>query len=76
MANKSYASSEIGGGEESVNGDPEFSKDFNSAYQKVIELINESSWWKRFIKNKETLSSYLRMKSIRLSIWYTKKLMV
>jgi hypothetical protein len=35
MANKSYASSEIGGGEESVHGDPESSKDFNSAYQKV-----------------------------------------
>lgn len=31
MANKSYASSEIAG-EESQNADPEFSKDFNSAY--------------------------------------------
>ena len=33
--NKSYASSEIGGGEETHVGDPEFSKDFGSAYQKV-----------------------------------------
>lgn len=32
MANKSYASSEIGGGEDSHVGDPEFSKDFHSAY--------------------------------------------
>ena len=31
MANKSYQSSEIGG-DESHNGDPEFAKDFNSAY--------------------------------------------
>jgi hypothetical protein len=34
MANKSYASSEIGGDESQV-ADPEFSKDFNSAYAKV-----------------------------------------
>lgn len=34
MANKSYQSSEIGG-DESHFGDPEFAKDFNSAYQKV-----------------------------------------
>jgi len=31
MANKSYASSDVGG-DESHLGDPEFSKDFNSAY--------------------------------------------
>lgn len=35
MANKSYASSEIGGESDVNGGDPEFSKDFNSAYQKV-----------------------------------------
>ncbi len=34
MANKSYASSEIGGDEDQV-ADPETSKDFNSAYSKV-----------------------------------------
>jgi hypothetical protein len=36
MANKSYASSEIGG-EDSRYGtnDPEYSRDFNSAYSKV-----------------------------------------
>jgi hypothetical protein len=34
MANKSYASSEIGGDESQV-ADPESSKDFNSAYSKV-----------------------------------------
>ena len=38
MANKSYASSELGGEESRYGGDPEYSKDFNSAYQKV-ELI-------------------------------------
>lgn len=38
MANKSYASSEIGG-DESHNGDPEFSKDFNSAYAKVNDTF-------------------------------------
>jgi hypothetical protein len=32
MANKSYASSELGGGEDSHIGDPEFSKDFSKAY--------------------------------------------
>ena len=31
MANKSFASSELGG-DESHYGDPEFSKDFSSAY--------------------------------------------
>lgn len=35
MANKSYMSSEIGGGEDSHAGDPEYNKDFNSAYAKV-----------------------------------------
>ena len=36
MANKSYASSEIGGEESRyLNNDPECSKDFNSAYSKV-----------------------------------------
>jgi hypothetical protein len=40
MANKSYASSEIGGDESQV-ADPESSKDFNSAYSKVcVELQN------------------------------------
>ena len=39
MANKSYASSEIGGGEDSHFGDPEFSKDFNSAYSKVMSFV-------------------------------------
>jgi hypothetical protein len=37
MANKSYASSEMGGQEEDHSGDPEFSKDFNSAYSKVCQ---------------------------------------
>ena len=32
MANKSYASSELGGEESRYGGDPEYSKDFNSAY--------------------------------------------
>jgi hypothetical protein len=32
MANKSYASSEIGGDETHNNQDPEYAKDFNSAY--------------------------------------------
>ena len=35
MANKSYQSSELGGGEDSHMGDPEYSKDFNNAYSKV-----------------------------------------
>ena len=30
--NKSYMSSEIGGGEDTKHGDPEYSKDFDSAY--------------------------------------------
>jgi len=34
MANKSYASSEIGG-EDSRYGDPENAKDFKAAYQRV-----------------------------------------
>ena len=39
--NKSYASSHIDGGDESRFGDPEFSKDFNSAYAKVrIKVCN------------------------------------
>lgn len=37
MANKSYASSNVGDDESHYN-DPEFSKDFNSAYQKVPTL--------------------------------------
>lgn len=37
-ANKSYASSEIGG-DESRYGDPEVAKDFNSAYAKLVEKI-------------------------------------
>jgi len=37
MANKSYASSELGGEESRYGGDPEYSKDFNSAYQKVMQ---------------------------------------
>lgn len=36
MANKSYASSEIGGEESRYGAGPENSKDFNSAYSKVI----------------------------------------
>jgi len=36
MANKSFQSSEMGGND-SHNGDPEFSKDFNSAYAKVSD---------------------------------------
>jgi hypothetical protein len=36
LANKSYASqSEIGGDEDPRVGDPEYNKDFNSAYVKV-----------------------------------------
>lgn len=35
MVNKSYQSSEIGGGEDTHTGDPEYAKDFNSAYAKV-----------------------------------------
>ena len=35
MVNKSYQSSEIGGGEDAHAGDPEYAKDFNSAYAKV-----------------------------------------
>ena len=35
--NKSYASSEVGN-EESHAGDPEYSKDFHSAYAKVWSL--------------------------------------
>lgn len=38
MANKSYASSDVGGDESHV-ADPEFSKDFNSAYSKLVEKI-------------------------------------
>jgi hypothetical protein len=34
MANKSFASSGVGG-EESHYGDPEYARDFNSAYSKV-----------------------------------------
>ena len=40
MANKSYASSEIGGGDEDHAGDPEFSRDFNSAYSKVYRYLS------------------------------------
>ena len=39
MANKSYASSDVGGDESHYFNDPEHSKDFNSAYQKVNYLI-------------------------------------
>ena len=35
MVNKSYQSSEIGGGEDTHTNDPEYAKDFNSAYAKV-----------------------------------------
>lgn len=38
MINKSYASSEIGG-EEARGVDPEYSKDFNSAYAKLVEKL-------------------------------------
>jgi hypothetical protein len=47
MANKSYASSEIGGDESRYTQDPEVSKDFRSAYQQVIyikSLILRHSW--------------------------------
>lgn len=37
MANKSFASSGVGQ-EESTIGDPEYAKDFNMAYQKVLIL--------------------------------------
>ena len=36
MINKSYQSSELGGGEDTHTGDPEYAKDFNSAYAKVM----------------------------------------
>ncbi len=55
MMNKSYASSEIGG-EESRYGanDPEYSKDFNSAYSKVkIAKVHQSSWSKNSTRNKK-----------------------
>ncbi len=38
MANKSYNSSEMGG-ESSHWGDPEFHKDFNGAYSKLVEKL-------------------------------------
>ncbi len=37
--NKSYASSEIGGGEDPHAGDPEYEKHFNTAYAKLVEKI-------------------------------------
>lgn len=40
MANKSYASSEMGDQSDANAGDPEFSKDFNSAYAKVPHLLS------------------------------------
>jgi hypothetical protein len=40
MANKSYASSDVGGDESHYYNDPEHSKDFNSAYQKVTYLAS------------------------------------
>ena len=39
MANKSYASSEIGGDESRYGVDPEGSKDFKAAYQQVSILF-------------------------------------
>lgn len=38
MVNKSYQSSEIAGGEDTHTGDPEYAKDFNSAYAKVMHI--------------------------------------
>lgn len=46
MANKSFQSSEMGGNE-SQWGDPEFSKDFNSAYAKVRRwILRITACWK------------------------------
>lgn len=39
MANKSYASASSVGGEDDHFGDPEYAKDFNSAYQKVCKFL-------------------------------------
>jgi hypothetical protein len=67
MVNKSYQSSEIGGGEDTHTGDPEYAKDFNSAYAKVrcpSKLIL-FSWSKRSIKSREILYWYLKMRSTR-----------
>ena len=56
MANKSYASSEIGGDESRYGVDPEGSKDFKAAYQQVsniFPLINDMfSWSRKSIKSK------------------------
>ena len=76
MQNKSFASSELGGDEDHF-GDPEFSKDFSSAYQKVEDFLGHPfyfSWLKRYIRNKETQFLFHKMKSIDLNIWYNNKL--
>ena len=40
MVNKSYTQSELTGGDDDHSGDPEFNKDFNSAYSKVSFFNN------------------------------------
>jgi hypothetical protein len=65
MANKSYASSEIGDESRYGQADPEFSKDFNQAYSKVgkLQINTLFSWLRRSIRSRATLCSYPRMKS-------------
>ena len=62
MANKSYASSEIGG-DESHYGDPEFSKDFNSAYQKVNHFpfkVYDIASWEDLLRTRKHSARFLR----------------
>lgn len=65
MVNKSYQSSEIGGGEDTHTNDPEYAKDFNSAYAKVIycNFMILFSLLRKSIKSKAILYWYLRKRS-------------
>lgn len=57
MANKSYASSEIGGDESRYTQDPETAKDFRSAYQQVS--LTHSNTHTREEEKENTYSFYL-----------------
>lgn len=71
MANKSYASSEVGADESRFGQDPEGSKDFNKAYQQVRNRISNTlqcSWWRKFTRNRAIHSLYHKMRFLNLNI--------
>ncbi len=52
MANKSYASSDVGG-EDSHFGDPEYHTDFNAAYSKLVEKLYQEQGSNYLLSNDE-----------------------